>query len=69
MRINDRLVIQRPGDEVIVLLDESSGQEVLVPIRDLPRVVRAFVYLGTGDAEGAQFIENLFQPVADEVPE
>jgi hypothetical protein len=47
-RITDRLLVQRV-DGLIVLIDESSGEEVTVPVEVVPNVIEAMKYL-TQDA-------------------
>jgi hypothetical protein len=43
-RINDRLVIQRVETQ-IVLVDDSSGHETLIPMEQVPAVIATLAYL------------------------
>lgn len=50
-RINDTLVVQRVDDDMVVM-DTSSGAEIVFPIEDTSRVIIALTYLaGTGILE------------------
>lgn len=44
-RVSETLVVQRVGDEVIVFVDDSTGQEFVIPLHVAPRVVEAMRYL------------------------
>ena len=51
-RINDRLLVQRV-DDLMVVMDDSTGAEITFPVTDTVNVVRALAYLLTGDPEVA----------------
>lgn len=43
-RISDRLLVQNVGDGSLVLVDESAGEEVVVPLDRVPALVEALSY-------------------------
>lgn len=47
-RVTDRLLVQR-CDDLIVVMDDSTGAEVTFDIEAVPRVLAALLYLA-GDA-------------------
>lgn len=46
-RINGRLLVQSPDGEVVVLVDEESGEEIQIAASDVMRVIRALHYFAT----------------------
>jgi len=44
-RITDNLLVQRVGDDKIVMIDESAGQEFVFPLEVAPNVAAALTYL------------------------
>lgn len=46
-RITDRLLVQ-PIERDVVLIDESSGQEVVIPARAIRRVIHVLDYFSGG---------------------
>lgn len=55
-RINDRLLIQLVDADppVVVLLDQSTSDEITVPIADVPKVIHALTYFATEATAHAQ---------------
>lgn len=44
-RINSNTVVQLVGDDRIVIVDDSTGHEKVVPIADVPRLIEMLTYL------------------------
>lgn len=49
-RLSDRYVVQRVGDDQLVLVDDSSGQEFVLPLDLAPNLARAVTYLHDPDS-------------------
>lgn len=58
-RVSDRLLVQRV-DDLIVVIDESTGEEVAVPVDVAARVIAAITYLI--DGAGTQWAQVIACP-------
>lgn len=51
VRISDRHLVQYVGGEGVVLVDEMSGEEFMIPQRDLPLFKKAIDYFHDATVE------------------
>lgn len=47
-RVSDHILVQQVGDAGVVIMDESSGDEIVIDFETVPNMIKALQYFMEG---------------------